>query len=175
MAWSSVVGIVVMVAGRAVWGWQYRVKGFSLVHWKRVFGFGSNRTIADIARQVGDQSANLVIGRMLGMADTGLYSRGYGIVNMYSTAVVGKGGNPEGVRRASASCIGRVSSQALVSTGMREPGNVGVAAATGSGGRRTPCAAWRCLLCRSALVWRQVRRSGARIIDRRQRHRPGDG
>ncbi|CAM5367088.1 lipopolysaccharide biosynthesis protein [Rhodanobacter lindaniclasticus] len=89
MAWSSVVGIVVMVAGCVVWGWQYRVKGFSLVHWKRVFGFGSNRTIADIARQVGDQSANLVIGRMLGMADTGLYSRGYGIVNMYSTAVVG--------------------------------------------------------------------------------------
>ncbi|RCS30314.1 lipopolysaccharide biosynthesis protein [Rhodanobacter denitrificans] len=89
MAWSSVVGIVVMVAGCAVWGWQYRVTGLSLLHWRRVLGFGSNRTIADIARQVGDQSANLVIGRMLGMAAAGLYSRGYGIVNMYGSTFVG--------------------------------------------------------------------------------------
>lgn len=89
MAWSSVVGILVMVVGCAVWGRQYRVRGLSLSHWKRVLGFGSNRTIADIARQVGDQSANLVIGRMLGLAATGLYSRGYGIVNMYSSSVVG--------------------------------------------------------------------------------------
>lgn len=89
MAWSSVVGILVMVTGCLVWGWQYRVKGLSLVHWKRVLHFGSNRTIADIARQVGDQSANLVIGRVLGMAATGMYSRGYGIVNMYNTNVLG--------------------------------------------------------------------------------------
>lgn len=93
MAWSSVVGILVMVVGCAMWGWQYRVKGLSLMHWKRVLHFGSNRTIADIARQVGNQSANLVVGRMLGMAATGMYSRGYGIVNMYSTNVVGAIGN----------------------------------------------------------------------------------
>jgi O-antigen/teichoic acid export membrane protein len=89
MAWSSVVSVLVMVTGCALWGWQYRVTGLSLVHWKRVLHFGSNRTIADIARQVGDQSANLVIGRMLGMAATGMYSRGYGIVNMYNTNVLG--------------------------------------------------------------------------------------
>lgn len=93
MAWSSVIGILVMVAGCAAWGWQYRVRGLSLVHWRRVLHFGSNRTIADIARQVGDQSANLVIGRMLGMAATGMYSRGYGIVNMYTSNVVDAIGN----------------------------------------------------------------------------------
>jgi O-antigen/teichoic acid export membrane protein len=93
MAWSSVVGILVMVTGCVVWGWQYRVRGLSLVHWRRVFHFGSNRTIADIARQVGDQSANLVVGRMLGMAATGMYSRGYGIVNMYNANVLGAIGN----------------------------------------------------------------------------------
>lgn len=89
MAWSSVVGALVMVLGCVLWGWQYRVKGLSLEHWKRVLHFGSNRTIADIARQVGDQSANLVIGRMLGLAATGMYSRGYGIVNMYNANVLG--------------------------------------------------------------------------------------
>jgi len=93
MAWSSVIGILVMVVGCTVWGWQYRVSGVSLVHWRRVLHFGSNRTIADIARQLGNQSANLVIGRMLGMAATGMYSRGYGIVNMYSTNIVGAIGN----------------------------------------------------------------------------------
>ncbi len=88
MAWASVVGIVVMVAGCTFWGWEYRAKGLGLQHWRRVLHFGSNRTLADIAKQVGDQSANLVIGRMLGMAATGLYSRGYGIVNMYSSNIV---------------------------------------------------------------------------------------
>lgn len=93
MAWASVIGISVMVAGCAIWGWQYRVKGLSLKHWKRVLHFGSNRTIADIAQQIGDQSANLVIGRMLGMTETGLYSRGYGVVNLYNDRILGAIGN----------------------------------------------------------------------------------
>lgn len=93
MAWAAVIGIAVMVGGCTLWGWRYRVTGLSLRHWKRVLRFGSNRTIADIARQIGDQSANLVIGRALGMTDAGLYSRGYGVVNMYNERVLGAIGN----------------------------------------------------------------------------------
>jgi O-antigen/teichoic acid export membrane protein len=89
MAWSAVAGIVVMIVGCTVWGWQYRVNGVSFSQWKRVLHFGSNRTISDIASQLGDQSASLVIGKMLGMTDTGLFSRGYGVVNMYRTNVLG--------------------------------------------------------------------------------------
>lgn len=89
MAWSSLASIVVMVIACAIWGWQYRVTGLSLKHWKQVFHFGSNRAIADIANQVGSQSANLVIGRMLGMTAAGLYSRGYGVVNMFRTSIGG--------------------------------------------------------------------------------------
>jgi O-antigen/teichoic acid export membrane protein len=89
MAWSAVVGIVVMIVGCAAWGWRYRVKGLSFSQWRRVLHFGSNRTISDIASQLGDQSASLVIGKMLGMTDTGLFSRGYGVVNMYRTNVLG--------------------------------------------------------------------------------------
>lgn len=88
MAWAAVIATVVMVAGCAFWGWQYRVKGVSLRYWKRVLSFGSNRTVSDIASQLGEQSANLVIGRALGMADTGLYSRGYGIVNMFRSNII---------------------------------------------------------------------------------------
>lgn len=89
MAWSSLVGIVTMVAGCAIWGVQHRAHGLGLRGWRRVLHFGSSRTISDIATQVGGQSANLIIGRMLGMVDTGLYSRGYGIVNMYNDRFVG--------------------------------------------------------------------------------------
>jgi O-antigen/teichoic acid export membrane protein len=89
MAWSSLVSIVVMVIGCAVWGRRHRVHGLGLEHWKRVFHFGSNRTIADIANQVGEQSANLVVGRVLGMAATGMYSRGYGVVNLFRTNIGG--------------------------------------------------------------------------------------
>lgn len=89
MAWAALIGTVVMVAGCAFWGWRYRVTGLSLQGWRRVLAFGSNRTVADVASQLGDQSANLVIGRMLGMADTGLYSRGYGIVNMFRSNIIG--------------------------------------------------------------------------------------
>ncbi|MEO5811278.1 MAG: lipopolysaccharide biosynthesis protein [Rhodanobacter sp.] len=89
MAWSAVVGILVLIVGCTAWGWRYRVKGVSLSQWKRVLHFGSNRTVSDIASQLGDQSASLVIGKMLGMTDTGLFSRGYGVVNMYRTNVLG--------------------------------------------------------------------------------------
>ena len=45
-------------------------------------------TVSDIALDLGQQSANIVIGRMLGMADAGFYSRGYGPVNMFREKVV---------------------------------------------------------------------------------------
>lgn len=89
MAWSSVISIAVLIGACAFWGWEYRVKGLSLHDWRNVLRFGSSRTVADILAQVGSQSANLIIGRMLGMTDTGLYSRGYGVVNMYKGNIVG--------------------------------------------------------------------------------------
>ncbi|KZC39553.1 MULTISPECIES: lipopolysaccharide biosynthesis protein [Rhodanobacter] len=89
IAWASVAGISALIVGCTLWGWQYRVKGLSFVHWKRVLHFGSNRTISDVASQLGEQSASLVIGKMSGMTDVGLFSRGYGVVNMYRTNVLG--------------------------------------------------------------------------------------
>lgn len=83
MAWGSVAAMGVVVIGCVIWGGEYRVRGLGLAEWKRVLHFGSNRTIADIAAQIGQQSADIVVGRMLGMAAAGLYSRGYGVVNIF--------------------------------------------------------------------------------------------
>lgn len=89
LAWGSVAGVIFTVLGYSLWGWQYRTKGLSFTYWKRVLHFGSNRTIADIARQLGDQSSSIIIGKMLGMTNAGLFSRGYGVVNMFRSNIIG--------------------------------------------------------------------------------------
>ena len=89
LAWGSIAGIFLTVAGFIVWGWKYRVTGLSFVHWRRVLSFGSNRTISDVAEQMGSESPNLIIGKLLGMDGAGLYSRGYGLVSMFRTNFIG--------------------------------------------------------------------------------------
>lgn len=89
LAWGAVAGMVLTIVGFTVWGWRYRVRGMSFVHWRRVLHFGSRRTVSDVATQLGDQSASLVIGKMLGMTSAGLFSRGYGVVSMYRENIVG--------------------------------------------------------------------------------------
>jgi O-antigen/teichoic acid export membrane protein len=89
LAWGAVAGMVLTIAGFTLWGWRYRVRGLSFVHWRRVLHFGSSRTVSDVATQLGDQSASLVIGKMLGMTSAGLFSRGYGVVSMYRENIVG--------------------------------------------------------------------------------------
>lgn len=89
LAWGSVAGILITIAGFSIWGWQYRVRALSLTYWRQVLHFGSSRTVADVASQLGGQSANIVIGKMLGMTDAGLYSRGYGFVSMFRTNILG--------------------------------------------------------------------------------------
>ena len=93
MAWGSVAGMAALILGCEVWGWQYRVRGVGIAQWRRVLHFGWNRTLSDILVQMGNQSANIVVGKMFGMAAAGFYSRGYGVVNMYVTNVLGTVGN----------------------------------------------------------------------------------
>lgn len=89
LAWGAVAGMVLTIAGFTFWGWRYRARGMSFVHWRRVLHFGSRRTVSDVATQLGDQSASLVIGKMLGMTAAGLFSRGYGVVSLYRENIVG--------------------------------------------------------------------------------------
>lgn len=88
MAWASLGGMLILVGGCAIWAPHYRVRGLSLSEWKRVLPFGANRTAADVIIQIGEQSANVVTGKMLGMAAAGFYSRGYSIVNNYQEKVL---------------------------------------------------------------------------------------
>lgn len=89
MAWASLAAIIANIAGCTIWGWRYRVRGLSLAHWRKVLPFGGKRITVDIAAKLGAQSANVVIGKMLGMADAGFYSRGNGLINMFRQKVIG--------------------------------------------------------------------------------------
>ena len=89
MAWASVASMSAVVVGCILWGGQYRVRGLGMSEWKRVLHFGANRTVADVVAQIGARSADIVVGRMLGMAAAGFYSRGYGLVNMFQANVIG--------------------------------------------------------------------------------------
>lgn len=89
MAWSAVAAATVVALGCRIWGGEFRELGFGLAEWRKVVHFGANRTLADIASQVGQRSADIVVGKMLGVAAAGIYSRGYGPVNMFSTHVIG--------------------------------------------------------------------------------------
>lgn len=88
MAWASLAAMVAWILGCTIWGHEYRARGLSLSEWRRVVPFGVNRTVSDIVSQIGIQSANIVVGKMLGLADAGFYSRGYSVVNLFRDKVV---------------------------------------------------------------------------------------
>jgi len=88
MAWASVAAMMAWIVGCTIWGHEYRARGLSLAEWRLVVPFGVNRTVSDIVSELGQQSANLVVGKMLGLAYAGFYSRGYSVVNIFREKVV---------------------------------------------------------------------------------------
>ncbi len=89
MAWASVGEMSALIIGCGIWGRGYNVRGLSLSQWRRVVPFGAKQTVVDLAVQLGQQSANVVVGRMLGLAAAGFYSRGYSVVNLFRGKVIG--------------------------------------------------------------------------------------
>jgi O-antigen/teichoic acid export membrane protein len=86
-AWGSVAGMAASVLGCFVWGRAYRIRGFGLTHWRAVTRFGMQQTVGGIVGQLGSYAPDFVIGRTLGFADVGLYSRGQGLINLFNTKI----------------------------------------------------------------------------------------
>lgn len=88
-AWGSVAGVAANVLGCTFWGRAYRIRGLSLAHWRAVTRFGLQQLVGDIMNKVGFYAPDFVIGRVLTFVDVGLYSRGYGLLNMFQNNVMG--------------------------------------------------------------------------------------
>lgn len=89
LAWASLLSMTGSVVACNFWGATYRVRGVGLAHWREVTRFGIARATGDVAAQIGMRSSDIIIGRVLGMTAAGLYSRGYGLINMFRENVVG--------------------------------------------------------------------------------------
>jgi O-antigen/teichoic acid export membrane protein len=86
-AWGSVAGMAATVLGCFVWGRAYRIRGLGLAHWRAETRFGMQQTVGGIVNQLGAYAPDFVIGRTLGFADVGLYSRGQGLINLFNTKI----------------------------------------------------------------------------------------
>jgi O-antigen/teichoic acid export membrane protein len=87
LAWGSVAGMAATVLGCSIWGRAYRIRGLGLSHWRAVTRFGMQQTVGGIVGQLGGFAPDFVIGRILGFADVGLFSRGQGLINLFTTKV----------------------------------------------------------------------------------------
>jgi O-antigen/teichoic acid export membrane protein len=61
----------------------------SFKEWRRVLSFGSYSSAAGLIAQIGMNASDLVIGRMLGFAAVGFYSRAQGLVSVFNRDLMG--------------------------------------------------------------------------------------
>ncbi|MGB7757403.1 MAG: lipopolysaccharide biosynthesis protein, partial [Salinisphaera sp.] len=88
-AWGAVAGMVTTVLGCLYWGRHHRIRGIGLKQWRPVLEFGSKKTFGTIMTQLGEGAPDFVIGRLLGFAQVGMFSRGYGLVRMFNENLSG--------------------------------------------------------------------------------------
>lgn len=88
-AWGAVAGVATTALGSMVWAREYRIRGVGLSHWRAVTSFGLKKTTETVMNQLGAAAPDFVIGRMLGLAQVGLFSRGFGLPRMFRQNVVG--------------------------------------------------------------------------------------
>ena len=77
------------VIGCLTWAGHYRIRGLGLSQWRPVTHFGIRKTAETVMNQLGAAAPDFVIGRMLGLAQVGLFSRGSGLVRMFRQNVMG--------------------------------------------------------------------------------------
>ncbi|WP_423823472.1 lipopolysaccharide biosynthesis protein [Salinisphaera sp. SPP-AMP-43] len=92
-AWGAVAGMLATISGCFYWAGHYRIRGLSLAHWRPITKFGLNQTAGSVMQRLGESAPDFVIGRVLGFAQVGLYSRGFGLVRMFRDNISGAVGS----------------------------------------------------------------------------------
>jgi O-antigen/teichoic acid export membrane protein len=93
LAWAMIANnlvraVVAQVARPTPLGWPIKVSGL-----KEMIGFGSASSLLYLSGSIGVRSPDLILGRALGMAATGLYSRGAALASHAHQLVTGAVGS----------------------------------------------------------------------------------
>lgn len=83
LAWGSVCGSLTTVIGALLARGEAFFLKPSLSEHKRVLAFGMRSSISSIAAEAGHSAPDMVLGRMVGMEGTGLFSRAMGYVQLF--------------------------------------------------------------------------------------------
>lgn len=84
LAWGALAGIAAGTLATAVLRPRYVLLWPSLKYFRSVISFGQKMIVIDVLRQLANSGNEMVTGRTLGVAATGLYSRGAGLVNLFA-------------------------------------------------------------------------------------------
>jgi O-antigen/teichoic acid export membrane protein len=85
MAWSSVIGVATGLAG-VLLVQRGALLMPDLREWRRVCGFGAMSMTGTILSEIAFRAPDVVIGRMLGFAMAGYFSRGNGLITLFEQA-----------------------------------------------------------------------------------------
>ena len=87
LAWGSLAGAAFMLAAFLVARPDLVLVRPSLVTWRRVAGFGSINTAANVVTQIGVLSPAIIMGRLLGFSDVAFYNRGNSLTRMFRDTI----------------------------------------------------------------------------------------
>ncbi len=87
LVWGSLTGVAVTALLATIYrpAQAFVLPGFR--EWRRVLSFGLPAGSTALVSEVGISTPDLVIGKILGFADAGLYSRALGLMNLFSQNV----------------------------------------------------------------------------------------
>lgn len=88
LAWGSLTGTAAMTIAVLILRPERGIYSINLEHIKHVFRFGSTVFGSNVIRTIATDSSPIIIGRMLGLASAGFYSRAEGLVNIVGTYLV---------------------------------------------------------------------------------------
>lgn len=89
LAWGSLAGVVTAAIVVAFFRPRDAWLTPGLSEWRSVFSFGTKKVAIDILTQFSANANDLVIGRMIGLAAAGLFSRGAGLINQFNSRFQG--------------------------------------------------------------------------------------
>lgn len=87
LAWGSLAGAIFMLAAFLIFRPGLVLVRPSLAAWRRVAGFGSLNTAANMVTQIGVLSPAIIMGRLLGFSDVAFYNRGNGLTKMFRETI----------------------------------------------------------------------------------------